>query len=68
MSTFAPPQSLYERIRYIHLALKRARRERDKGLAAYAEKRLNELLDRVQRRPLHDIDPELDARLRVDFQ
>ncbi|WP_396921660.1 hypothetical protein [Mycolicibacterium sp.] len=69
MSTFAQPRPLAERIIDALAALNTARQEGHQPLIEAAERVLNGLLDRQPRwRPLHLIDPELDAHLRVTMR
>lgn len=69
MSTFTSPTPLTDRITNALHALNTARADGHQPLIDAAERVLNGLLDRQPRwRPLHLIDPELDAHLRVTMR
>lgn len=67
MSTFTTPTNLHDRIRYALVALRQARYDGVPETIYVAQRRLDDLCERVACRPLHLIDPELDQRLRVSF-
>lgn len=68
MSTFAAPANLYDRIRYALVALNQARHDGVPETIYVAQRRLDDLCERVACRPLALIDPDLDAHLRVTMR
>lgn len=68
MSTFTPPANLYDRIRYAWVTLQQARHDGSPDKIYVAQRRLDDLCERVACRPLALIDPALDKHLRVDMQ
>lgn len=68
MSTFTPPTPLTERITYALVSLRQARHDGSPETIYVAQRRLDDLCERVACRPLALIDPALDKHLRVDMQ
>lgn len=68
MPTFAQPKPLTERITWTLMQLRRARYDGAPDSIYIAQRRLDDLTDRLPVRPLSETDPRLDAHLRVTMK
>lgn len=68
MPTFPPLTPLDSKLAAAVAVLRDARHDGECSRIHYATRRVDTLLDRYPHRSLAEIDPELEARLRVSFK